>query len=66
MDDDAEYLRAQALLFLGCARHMSDPNDKEQFKRKAMRFTQRAEQLEERAQRLKQDTAVGKWKGDPT
>lgn len=65
MVDDAEYMRAQAMFFLGLARQMSDPKDQAHFKEKALRFTLKAEQLEERAQRLKQDTAVGRWKGDP-
>lgn len=63
MADDAEYMRAQALLYRSLARQMTDPEDKEHFKQQGMRFILKAEQLEERAQRLRQDTAVRKWKG---
>lgn len=60
MVDDAEYMRAQALFCLGMARKMSLEKDKEHFKREAMRFTLKAQQLEDRALRLKQEIAVSR------
>lgn len=63
MSDSAEYFRAQALICLGLAREMSDPEDKDRLKKEALDYTLRAERIEDREQRLKQHIAIGKWQG---
>jgi hypothetical protein len=62
MFDDAAYLRGRALFCLSLARGVSDSKAAEQLKQEAMKYTLRAERLEEQEQERRTDGAVRNWR----